>query len=60
MRALAIVVLRGKIAIIPEENGVFGDFLGLSDKDEVCSSNLRAPIRKALRDNELRKAFLMP
>ena len=29
------------------------------DKDEVCSSNLRAPTRKALRDNELRKAFLI-
>jgi hypothetical protein len=35
LRALAIVALRGKIAIIPEENGVFGDFLGLPDKDEV-------------------------
>jgi hypothetical protein len=60
LRALAIVGLRGKVALIPEENGDFGVVLGLPDKDEVCSSSLRAPTRKALRDNALRRAFSLP
>jgi hypothetical protein len=57
LRWLAIVVLRDKIALFPEENGVFGVLLGLPDKDEVRSSTLGAPTSKALCDNELRKAF---
>ena len=56
---VAIVVLRDKIAINPAENEGFWRSLCLSDKDEVPSSNLSAPTRKALRNNDLRKAFSM-
>jgi hypothetical protein len=59
LRALAIVALRDKITVFPEENGDFGFIRGLPDKDEVCSSSLRAPTHKARRSNGLRRAFLL-